>query len=183
MAFRNNNRNNRFDRGNFGGPGGRNVNPWGDNSGSGGRGGNMMNQNSQGGHLNSDTLSLANNLITNLLRNQGGSSVPPLMDMPPSFGRGYGNGPNRGYDDFNRFDDRLGRGVSFCLILLFNYLIGKQMYKKKLNLKKRLQSLIRNFDKKKIRHFLVSRFSLILLHFELKTSSKRKDVRIFKKKN
>lgn len=113
MAFRNNNRNNRFDRGNFGGSGGRNVNPWGDNQG--GRGGNM-NQNSQGGHIRSDTLSLANNLITNLLRNQGGSSVPPLMDMPPSFGRGYGNGPNRGYDDFNRFD---GRGVSFFIIFIF----------------------------------------------------------------
>lgn len=132
MAFRNNNRNNNrnFDRSNYGGSAGRNnVNPWGDNQnansgGGGGRGGNMMNQNSAGGgHLNSDTLSLANSLITNLLRNQGGSSVPPsLMDLPPSemrrFAGGYGgNGPNRGgYDDFNRFDDRVGgRGVSYLI--------------------------------------------------------------------
>lgn len=130
MAFRNNNRNNNrgFDRSGYGGSASRNVNPWGDNqnSGSGGRGGNMMNQNSQGGgHLNSDTLSLANSLITNLLRNQGGSSVPPsLMDLPPSemrrFAGGYGSGPNRGYDDFNRFDDRIGgRGVSFFLFSFF----------------------------------------------------------------
>lgn len=124
MAFRNNN-NRSFERNNYGGQSDNrnNVNPWGDNqiSSSGNRGGNMMNQNNQGGgggHMNSDALSLANSLISNLLRNQGSSVPPSLMDLPPSemrrFG-GYGNGPSRRFDDFKRFDDRNGggRGVSY----------------------------------------------------------------------
>lgn len=106
MAFRNNNRNNNrnFDRSGYGGSSGS----W-DNQSAGSSG--NMNQNSQGGgHLNSDTLSLANSLITNLLRNQG-SAPPSLMDLPSRFSSGYGSS-NR-YDDYNDFDDRIGRGVSF----------------------------------------------------------------------
>lgn len=114
MAFRNNNRG--FERNNYGGGSDNrnNASPWGDNQMNSGnnRGGNM-NQNGQGGgHLSSDALSLANSLISNLLRNQGSSVPPSLMDLPPSemrrFAGGYGNGPNRRYDDFKRFDNRNG---------------------------------------------------------------------------
>lgn len=127
MAFRNNNRG--FERNNYGGGSDsrNNASPWGDNQMNSGnnRGGNMMNQNGQGGgHLSSDALSLANSLISNLLRNQGSSVPPSLMDLPPSemrrFAGGYGNGPNRRYDDFKRFDDRnggRGGGVSYFFYL------------------------------------------------------------------
>lgn len=154
MVFRNNmrrNDRNNFDRNNYGGSISRNVNPWdngmgrngpgnglgGGNGGGGGGGGggnngggNMMQQNNSSG-LNADALSLANSLISNLLRNQ--NNVPSLMDLPPNDmrqggGIGGGGGNNNGgggghyggyrdyHDDYDRFDDNrgpMGRPVSF----------------------------------------------------------------------
>ena len=78
MAYRNNNRRSGGGGGNFGNNFGGRVNPW--DSGMGGPRGNQGN----------DALTLANSLISNLLRNQNSSQVPPsLLDMP-----------NNRYDDF-----------------------------------------------------------------------------------
>lgn len=97
MSFRNNMRRNNFERNNYGGSISRNVNPW--DNGGGRSGGGMMNQ---GQGLNADALSLANSLISNLLRNQGGN-VPSLLDLPQ--GGGYGGG-YRDYDDYDRMGGR-----------------------------------------------------------------------------
>lgn len=92
MSYRNNmrrNDRNNFERNNYGGSiGSRGVNPW-DNGRSGGM------QGGGGSNLNADALSLANSLISNLLRNQG--NPPSLLDLPPSGGQGYG---------YDRYDDR-----------------------------------------------------------------------------
>lgn len=91
MAYRNRN-NDR--RGNYGGGQmSRNVNPWDNNMGNGrqggggGGGGGMMNQSG----YNADVLSLANNLVSNFFRNQGGP-MPSLLDLPGNDGRGGGYG-------------------------------------------------------------------------------------------
>ncbi|XP_055376776.1 zinc finger protein on ecdysone puffs isoform X2 [Condylostylus longicornis] len=85
MAFRSGG-NNRRSGGNFGGGfGGRNMNPWDQ----GGFGGGMR---QGGGPMNADALSLANNLLNNLLRNQ---NPPSLLDLPRGGGSMSGN-RNRG---------------------------------------------------------------------------------------
>ena len=106
MTFRNNNNNNNNRRnnqgqGNFGNNNnnnnyggtisrGGNVNPWD---------GNMGNMGNMGGGRNNDALALANNLLSNLLRNQNQNNVPPsLLDMGGPRG-GFNDGP-RSYNDF-----------------------------------------------------------------------------------
>lgn len=86
MAFRQNNNRRQgggnFDnRGNYGGGGNmRGVNPWNDNMGRGG---------------GNEAIAFANNLLTNLLRNQ--SNVPSLLDMDSY------NNPRNNYDNYDLF--------------------------------------------------------------------------------
>lgn len=106
MAFRNmgggnrrNDNNRNFDNRNYGNGMNRNINPWDNNAG----GGNFRQGGSGNGAVNNDVLTLANNLVSNLLRN---NQPPSLLDLPQR-GAAYGNQMN-----FGRFDDRNPR-VSF----------------------------------------------------------------------
>ncbi|CAD7082072.1 unnamed protein product [Hermetia illucens] len=94
MAFRSGNRRN-FGGGNYGNAGamGRNMNPWDNQNANGGNFGNMRQGGGGGGGqgMNAEALTLANNLLNNLLRNQ---NPPSLLDLPR--GGGGGIGGNRG---------------------------------------------------------------------------------------
>lgn len=105
MTFRNNNNNRRNNQGqgNFGNNNNNNNNNYGGTISRGGNvnpwDGNMGNMGNMGGGRNNDALALANNLLSNLLRNQNQNNVPPsLLDMGGPRG-GYNEGP-RSYNDF-----------------------------------------------------------------------------------
>ncbi|XP_054735449.1 zinc finger protein on ecdysone puffs isoform X3 [Anastrepha obliqua] len=101
MAFRGNqNRNRNFGGNNYGGGpmganrmGNMNMSPW-DTPNSGGNfsGGNMR-QGGGGQGMNAQAISLANNLLNNLFRNQ---NPPSLLDLPRGGGGGMGNRNQRG---------------------------------------------------------------------------------------
>ncbi|XP_073839937.1 protein on ecdysone puffs isoform X1 [Musca autumnalis] len=125
MAFRNQNRNNRnFGGGNNYGPmggnrgmgGGNNMmSPWENQNAGGGFGGGNMRQGGGGGgggQMNAQAISLANNLLNNLFRNQ---NPPSLLDMPRGGNMNRGAqraGPmaNRGGVGGNRLNNRRGQG-------------------------------------------------------------------------
>uniref|UniRef100_A0A0K8TSP6 Putative cathepsin b mrna 3'-untranslated-region-binding protein cbbp n=1 Tax=Tabanus bromius TaxID=304241 RepID=A0A0K8TSP6_TABBR len=115
MAYRSTNRRN-FSGGNYGSSGGgnmggRNLNPWDNqNSVGGGNFGNNRNQGGQGSGMNAQALTLANNLLNNLLRNQ---NPPSLLDLPRG-GSGGGIGGGLGSRQVgNRGGDRNRRGQGF----------------------------------------------------------------------
>ncbi|XP_037953063.1 zinc finger protein on ecdysone puffs isoform X3 [Teleopsis dalmanni] len=98
MAFRGNqNRNRSFGGNNFSGPianrmTNMNMSPW-DNQNAGGNFGGNMRQGGGGGQgMNAQAINLANNLLSNLFRNQ---NPPSLLDLPRG-GGGMGNRNQRG---------------------------------------------------------------------------------------
>ncbi|XP_055841979.1 zinc finger protein on ecdysone puffs isoform X2 [Episyrphus balteatus] len=102
MAFRGNNNRNRNFGGNYGGGPmaggnnrmGMNMSPWDNqNAGGGNYGGGNMRQGGGGGvgggqGMNAQAISLANNLLNNLFRNQ---NPPSLLDLPRGGGGMAGN--------------------------------------------------------------------------------------------
>lgn len=127
MSFRNNNNNNRrnnnqgggnFNNNNYGGTISRgNVNPWDGPSGM------SMGGNNRGG-ANNDALALANNLLNNLLRNQGQGNVPPsLLDMARGYDGGYNDGPRGGGGGGGGYNDggfRVSRKLIVSVMSLIN---------------------------------------------------------------
>jgi hypothetical protein len=102
MAYRPNNSRRGMGYGNnFGGGQNRGINPW-DNGIGGGMGGG-----GGGGMRNNDAITMAaNNLLSNLLRNQpGGGQVPSLLDM----GCNNYNNYSGGYSD----DRRMVSAITF----------------------------------------------------------------------
>ncbi|XP_037953047.1 zinc finger protein on ecdysone puffs isoform X2 [Teleopsis dalmanni] len=104
MAFRGNqNRNRSFGGNNFSGPianrmTNMNMSPW-DNQNAGGNFGGNMRQGGGGGQgMNAQAINLANNLLSNLFRNQ---NPPSLLDLPRG-GGGMGNRNQRGGPMVNR---------------------------------------------------------------------------------